>query len=146
MPSHKQIGIQTDQIAEFCQRHQVLELATFGSVLREDFRPMSDVDVLVRFAANSPPNVFELAAMERELANILGRKVDLVDRRVIEEDTNYIRRRQILDSAEVLYAACSRVFAGLAPGCPRNSGLEHRSDVGRIPEKQIASARDGPVD
>jgi uncharacterized protein len=105
MSNRAQIEIPTEPIAELCMQYKVRELALFGSVLRNDFQPSSDIDVLASFAPGSEPNIFELAAMRRELERIMGRKVDLVDRRVIEEDANYIRRRQILESAEILYAA-----------------------------------------
>jgi predicted nucleotidyltransferase len=100
-----EINLSSGQIDDFCGRHGVRELALFGSVLRQDFRPNSDVDLLVSFLPGSHPSVFELAAMQRELEEIIGRKVDLVDRRVVEESSNYIRRRRILESAEVIYGA-----------------------------------------
>jgi hypothetical protein len=92
-------------MAEFCQKWGIAELALFGSALRPDFRPGSDVDVLVTFAPDSHPSLFDLVQMEEELAQIFGRQVDLVSRRGIENSRNYIRREAILRSARVLYAA-----------------------------------------
>jgi uncharacterized protein len=71
--------------------------------LREDFRPDSDVDVLVRFNPEARHTLFDLARMQEELQQILGRNVDLVSRRGIEMSRNYIRRRAILNSAQVVY-------------------------------------------
>lgn len=82
-----------------------MELALFGSVLREDFSPRSDVDVLVTFAEGSHHGLFDLVDMQEELETILGRKVDLVSRRGVETSRNPYRRRAILDSAPVVYAA-----------------------------------------
>jgi predicted nucleotidyltransferase len=105
MNSQLQFVIPKSAVADFCRRWQVTEFCLFGSVLRDDFRPDSDIDVLVTFAPEARHSVFDLMRMEKELAEMFGRKVDLVDRRVLEASPNYIRRRHILDSAEVVYAA-----------------------------------------
>jgi uncharacterized protein len=93
------------QIRGFCLRWKVTELAMFGSAVREDFRPDSDVDVLVTFAADARWTLFDLAAMQDELEQIFGREVDLVSRRGLEASENYLRRKHILESAQVIYAA-----------------------------------------
>lgn len=98
------IDLPQDEIAAFCERWKVSELALFGSVLRDDFGPDSDVDVLVNFTPGTQPTLADLLAMEKELQRILGRKVDLGERQSVEEDPNYIRRQRILDSAQVIYA------------------------------------------
>lgn len=103
MPAH--IAIPQEQIREFCQHWQITELALFGSVLRDDFRPDSDVDVLVRFAKESRHTLFDLSRMEEELKAIFGREVDLVSRRAIETSRNYLRRKAILESVEVVYGS-----------------------------------------
>jgi predicted nucleotidyltransferase len=92
-------------VAEFCRRRKITELALFGSMLRGDCGPDSDVDVLVRFDFGVHPSLTELDEMSRELAGIFGRKVDLVERAAIESSANYIRRRHILESAEPVYVA-----------------------------------------
>ena len=99
------IGVPMNAIEAFCDRWQVEELALFGSVLRDDFGPDSDIDVLVRFRTERTPGLFRIAGMERELAELLARRVDLVHRAAIEESRNYIRRKAILESARVVYAA-----------------------------------------
>lgn len=97
-----QMGIPQDQIADFCQRWQIKELAIFGSILRQDFRPDSDVDVLVVFEDGAPWDLFDLMDAERELEQIFGRKVDLVEKGTIR---NPFRRQHILQHHEVIYAS-----------------------------------------
>ena len=93
------------KIAEFCQRWKITEFALFGSVLREDFRPDSDVDVLVSFAPDAHWTLFDMVHMQEELQTILGREVDLVSRRGLEASRNYLRRKAILSSAEVVHVS-----------------------------------------
>lgn len=99
------IPLSQAQLAEFCQRWQISELALFGSVLRDDFQAHSDIDILITFAPEAKRGAFVLAQMQTELETLLGREVDLVSRRAIERSHNPIRRRNILDSAQVVYAA-----------------------------------------
>ena len=99
------IPIPREKIAEFCDRWKITELALFGSVLRDDFRPDSDVDVLVTFAPEAEWSLFDHMTMEEELSSILNRKVDLVSRRGIERSRNWIRRKAILEAAEPFYVA-----------------------------------------
>lgn len=100
----KNIEIPTDKIADFCQRWKITEFAFFGSVLREDFRPDSDIDILVTFAPDAHRTMFELVDMQDELEAMFKRKVDLVSRRGIEQSRNYLRRKAILNSAQIIYA------------------------------------------
>ena len=93
------------KLIEFCKRWNVSELALFGSVLRADFRPDSDVDVLISFAPQSRVTLFDMARMQVELKDIFKRDVDLVSKRGLENSRNYLRRKQILDSAEVIHVA-----------------------------------------
>ena len=81
------IPLKREEIAAFCQWWQSTELAFFGSVLRDDFRPESDVDVLVTFASGVEWSLFDHIAMQEELSALLGRKVDLVSRRTIERSS-----------------------------------------------------------
>jgi uncharacterized protein len=96
------IDISTDRIGEFCRRWKIRELSLFGSVLREDFRPDSDVDVLVSFQPDDPWDLFDLGQMRDELMDMFGREVD-----VIEEEglRNPFRRRTIMDTRQVIYHA-----------------------------------------
>ena len=91
-----------DEIAAFCKRWRVAELALFGSVLREDFGPESDVEVLIRFHPEVQHSLLDMARMRQELSRMLGREVDLVERTVVERSRNYIRRKSILQTAEKL--------------------------------------------
>jgi len=95
------IAVDRERIVEFCQKHRVRRLALFGSVLREDFGPDSDVDVLVEFEPDATPGLFGLARMERELSVIFnGRKVDM---RTPQDLSRYFRRT-VEEAAEVQYA------------------------------------------
>ena len=100
-----QIEIPSAQLAEFCDRWKISELALFGSALREDFRSDSDVDFLVTFAADAQWSLLDYVRMQDELAHLLGRAVDLISRKGIERSRNSIRRAAILGTAEVIYAA-----------------------------------------
>jgi uncharacterized protein len=100
-----QIMVPKDRITAFCQKWRITELALFGSVLREDFRSDSDVDVLVTFSPDSDWGVDHLLDMKEELETLFGRAVDLVEKRLVEESRNYIRRKHILSHMEAVYAA-----------------------------------------
>jgi predicted nucleotidyltransferase len=97
------IDISQEQVADFCRRWQISELALFGSVLRDDFGPESDLDVLVAFAPGAVWGLLDQVRMEQELAGLLGCKVDLLTRRAVERSSNWILRREILGTAEVVY-------------------------------------------
>ena len=97
-------GADRTRLAEFCSRWRIVELALFGSVLRTDFRDDSDIDVLVTFAENVHWSLLDHAAMEEELSDLLKRKVDLSSRRAVERSTNWIRRQEILGTAETWHA------------------------------------------
>jgi uncharacterized protein len=94
------IPIPPKQLEAFCRRWRIAELRVFGSALRDDFRPDSDFDLLVKFASEADWSLLDHVAMEEELSGIVGRKVDLVSQREIERSSNWIRRRAILESAE----------------------------------------------
>lgn len=95
------ISFDQKQLAFFCQQHHIRSLAFFGSVLREDFGPDSDVDVLVEFEPEQAPGLFGIARLERELSDIFGgRKVDL---RTAEDLSRYFRQ-DVLQEAELQYA------------------------------------------
>jgi hypothetical protein len=94
-----------DRLIDFCQRWQITELALFGSILRDDFRPDSDIDLLVTFAPTTRWGLLAHVRMERELSQILDRPVDLIEKAVIQESPNWLRRNEILQTAQVIYAA-----------------------------------------
>lgn len=97
-PSH-------ETIADFCRRWRIVEFAIFGSALREDFHSKSDVDILVTFEAGADWGFQQWLEMARELEALFGRKVDLVERRLVEQSKNYIRRKHILSHLERVYVA-----------------------------------------
>jgi uncharacterized protein len=96
------IDIPLDQIAVFCRKWRIREFALFGSVLRDDFRPDSDIDVLVSFAPGAGITFDNRVEMLDELAAIFGRKVDLVEKDLVR---NPFRRHNILTTRKVVYAA-----------------------------------------
>jgi uncharacterized protein len=98
----QRINTAPERLAEFCERWQVAELAFFGSVLREDFRPDSDVDVLVSFRPDCASTLDDLLDMREELQSLFGRKVDLLEQDAIR---NPYRRKSILTTKQVVHAA-----------------------------------------
>ena len=96
------LDIPDDTLADFCRRWKITELALFGSVLREDFGPDSDVDVLVELAPDHGLGLYDLIDMEQELRGIFGRDVDLVTKGGLR---NPFRRHEILSTRQVVYAA-----------------------------------------
>ena len=94
-----QIAIPKEEIEQFCQRHHIRKLSLFGSVLRDDFTPESDIDFLVEFEPEHIPGFIRLAGMEIELSEIVGRKADL---RTAAELSPYFRQ-EVLDSAVIQY-------------------------------------------
>ena len=95
------INVPKEKLVAFCRRWQIEELAIFGSALGDDFRPDSDVDVLVVFGDNAPWGLFDLMRAEEELTQIFGREVDLVEKEALR---NPFRRHHILSHREVIYA------------------------------------------
>ncbi|MCC6422160.1 MAG: nucleotidyltransferase family protein [Phycisphaerales bacterium] len=91
------------RIEAFCHKWNVRELSLFGSILRDDFRPDSDVDVLFDFEPHARRTLLDLVAMREELSELLGRPVDLISRKGIERSHNTTRRDAILSSARVVY-------------------------------------------
>lgn len=96
--------ISEDELADFCRRHDIVEVAVFGSALRPDFGPDSDIDVLVTFAPGVVYTLLRYVEMQNELEKLFGRPVDLIDKLAAQESPNSIRREAILNSAAVLYA------------------------------------------
>ena len=98
------IAIDRKKLADFCREWRLSELSLFGSVLRDDFGPESDVDVLVSFEPQAHPTLLDLLKMQEQLETLFCHRVDLLTRRSVETNENYIRRKAILDSAEAIYA------------------------------------------
>ena len=100
--AHPQINIPMDKIRDFCLRWKIVEFALIGSVLRDDFRPDSDIDVLLSFEANAGWSLYDIVDMKDELKAMFGREIDLVEKEAIR---NPYRRRVMLTDKEVIYDA-----------------------------------------
>lgn len=107
--SHAQIydrlGITAAALENFCRQWHVAEFSLFGSVLRDDFTENSDIDVLVTYLPTAERGLFEKMQMQEDLEALLHRHVDLVSKKAIAQSRNWLRRRKILDSAQVVYVA-----------------------------------------
>lgn len=91
------------EIDRFCQRWQITELALFGSALRDDFGPASDVDVLVTFAPEANWGLLDHVQMEQELADLMGKEVDLLTKKSVEMSRNWRLKQEILNSSQVIF-------------------------------------------
>lgn len=103
----KRLAVDEAQLGELCRQWQIVSLEVFGSALRDDFGPASDIDLLVTFAPDAHHGLFSLEQIEEELTELFGRKVDLATRRSVEQSHNWIRRNAILSSAVPIYAAAA---------------------------------------
>jgi predicted nucleotidyltransferase len=99
------LGVDEKQIADFCRRWKIRQLAVFGSAVSGELRPDSDIDLLVSFIPDADWSMFDHYRMEDELGGLFTREVDLVSRQAVEENANWICRKEILNSAKVIYAA-----------------------------------------
>ena len=104
-PRDIKIDLPLEDIGKFCVKWKITELSVFGSVLRDDFGPDSDLDFLVSFDHETQWSLLDHAQMELDLIEMLGRDVDLVSRRAIESSRNPIRPKKILQTAQTIYAA-----------------------------------------
>jgi uncharacterized protein len=99
------IEIPKDQLRDFCRKWKITEFSLFGSVVRDDFEPGSDIDVMIEFPPDAPWSLLEMVDMNEELEAIFGRRVDLLTRYGVENSRNYLRREAILSSAVQLDVA-----------------------------------------
>lgn len=99
-----------EDISRFCQKWQILDLSLFGSVLREDFEPESDLDVLVTFDGKSEWSLFDHVQMQQELEALLSRKVDLISRRALDQTQNALLRDEILRTAKVIFSQAQDTY------------------------------------
>jgi len=105
MTLRKKVAISSERLETLCHKWRVRELSLFGSVLREDFRPASDVDVLVSFDDEAPWSLLDIIAMRDELADLFGRRVDLIEREALR---NPFRRKHILQTKQSIYVRRER--------------------------------------
>ena len=108
---YHRLGITPAELTEFCQTAQIAELALFGSILRDDFRPDSDIDLLVTFTPDCKIGLLDLVGMEQDLEEWLHREVDLVEKETVKQDRNWIRRKEILNNHQVIYESRSLLLA-----------------------------------
>lgn len=99
----KSVEIPEDQLRRFCQLWKVSELAIFGSALHENYPKDSDVDLLISFKPDIQWGLFDLVTMENELKIIFGKEIDLVEKNAVNNSQNYIRRKGILDGAQIIF-------------------------------------------
>jgi len=100
-----------EDISLFCQKWRIVDLSLFGSVLREDFSPESDLDVLATFEAESDWGLFDHVQMQQELEKLLSRKVDLISRRALDQTQNQLLRDEILGTAQVIFSHAQDTYA-----------------------------------
>jgi len=99
------LGVSVEKIADFCKHWKIKRLAVFGSAVRGELRPDSDLDLLVTFATDADWSMFDHYRMENELVELFARDVDLISSRALQENPNWIYRKEIFDNAKVIYAA-----------------------------------------
>ena len=109
---YARLNTNPEDLCRFCDRSGIVELALFGSVLRDDFRPDSDIDVIVTFSSEVNLSLLGFVSLEQELEAFFGRKVDLVERSVVEADENWIRREAILGDSRVIYESRCSISSG----------------------------------
>lgn len=99
----ERLGIPAQEIAQFCQRWKISELSLFGSVLSDKFHAGSDIDILIRFEPNARQGLLTLAKIKHELEASIGREVDIALKESVENSENWLRRQEILQTAQVIY-------------------------------------------
>jgi predicted nucleotidyltransferase len=120
------LALPAERIAGFCQRWKIDELSLFGSALREDFGPQSDLDLLVNYAKDSQWGLWDHVQMQQELEMIVGRHVDLISKRAVERSGNRLRRDEILTNVRVVYSATEATHALCVPLRP---AVNHRLEI-----------------
>jgi predicted nucleotidyltransferase len=123
------------EIAKFCRRWKIQELAVFGSVLRADFDSESDIDVIVTFDDDADWSLLDHIRMQQELQALLQRDVDLVTRRAVEKSQNWVRRKEILSTASVIFPEYKVAYGA-------RLSFELRQQHPEIPWSPMAGMRD----
>ncbi|MGB3292433.1 MAG: nucleotidyltransferase domain-containing protein [Phormidesmis sp.] len=100
---YERLRVSPDELRHFCERSPIAELAFFGSVLREDFRSDSDIDILVRLVPDDGMSLMDFVGLEYQFEALFQRKVDLVERKLVETDPNWIRRQEILNHFQRMF-------------------------------------------
>lgn len=105
MDNEPRIPIDREKIAEFCQKHGIIEFSLFGSVLRDDFGPDSDVDVMISLSPQTRFGLIKYGRLIYDLRQLIGRDVDVVLRKEIEASSNRFRKRDVLSNHRTIYVA-----------------------------------------
>lgn len=108
---YQRLGINPQKLQEFCQKAKISELCLFGSILRDDFTPDSDIDIIVTFNPDITMSLLQFVDLEYQLQDLLKRPVDLVEKTTVEKDFNWIRRQEILNNYQVIYESQSILSA-----------------------------------
>ena len=98
------LNIPEEKLSALCQKYLVKELSIFGSILRDDFKSESDIDLLITFNEKANYSLFDIVRIQEEFAKLFGRPVDIVSRRAVERSRNFYRKKAILDTAKIIYA------------------------------------------
>ena len=109
--NRRNINVPKSKITDFCRQNHIRRLALFGSALRDDFRPDSDVDILVTFTADADWGLLDHVKMQQELQILLRRDVDLITKRALERSRNWLRRSEILKTAQTLFPEGKTAYA-----------------------------------
>lgn len=99
----ERLGVELEKVEQICQEWGIIELALFGSIVRDDFNLNSDIDCLVTFQTENNISLLDLETLEEQLENLFNRPVDIITKKSIEKSHNWIRRQNILENAEVIY-------------------------------------------
>ncbi|MGK7946860.1 MAG: nucleotidyltransferase family protein [Microcystaceae cyanobacterium] len=102
---YQRLQVNPTELKQFCEDHLIAELSVFGSILREDFSEQSDVDLLITYLPSAPRGLLEKFELKEQLEALFSRSVDLISRTSIEKSHNWLKRQEILKSAEVIYRA-----------------------------------------
>lgn len=100
---YRYLGMTSEKPAEFCQQWRIQEFALFGSILGDNFNADSDIDILISFQDDAQASLLDLISIQQELEGLSGREIDLMTKRAIKSSPNWMRRREILDTAKVIY-------------------------------------------
>ncbi len=101
---YQRLNTNQQDLIQLCQEVKIIELALFGSILRDDFNSESDIDLLVTFAKDAKITFFDLDSIENQFSRLFKRPVDVVTKKAINNSHNPIRKKNILDNLKVIYA------------------------------------------
>ena len=107
---YQRLNISKESLVEFCQKWKIDKLSVFGSILRDDFNSESDIDFLVTFKRDADWSLFDHVGMREELQNLIGRQVDLLTEKALANSGNWIRQKEIQETASQIYPVMESVY------------------------------------